>query len=501
MVTELALAKALQEESRWKPLIFLSILLIGIRLVFTGIMGIMPQDAYYDFYAQHLDLSYYDHPPMIAYVLRLFTSLFGKKVFVLKLADTTVTLLTLVSFYQLAKKFLSGHKAIQATVLLLSTVIVSILSLISTPDVPLMLCWTISLNFLHEALFRKKNMYWIWAGIFTGLSFDSKYTAVFLILGLTGFLLISKSYRKFLFSRWFIVYLICFAITILPVVWWNVQNGFASFKFQSQGRVQEGVHVDVRGFAGVVGHQSAILLPILFFSLLYFIYRLCKKYAIRVTRIPADQLFLLCFFIPLFAGFFCLSFIYWVKLNWMMPAYISGIIWVSRYWNTKWIRYQLIFSVAIHLLLALEILFYIFPIRSDDTWYGWSELAVQVEKVQKQYPDTFIFSADDYKTSAVLNFYLPQMVYSKNIVGERALQFDFIGTDLHALNGRNAIFVDSNPRFHDLENEDKGLPAGYNAWFDQIVPLNPVLIEKNGKVVRKFSIFLCRNYHAPKTVK
>ena len=501
MATDPALVRVFRKESGWRPLILLSILLIGIRLVFVGIIGIMPQDAYYDFYAQHLDLSYYDHPPMIAYVLRLFTGVFGKKVFILKLADTTVTLLTLVAFFQLAKKFLSNHKAIQATVLLLSTVMISILSLISTPDVPLMLCWTISLNFLREALFRKKNIYWIWAGLFTGLSFDSKYTAVFLIFGLIGFLLISRSCRKFLISPWFILYLLCFAITILPVVWWNVQNGFASFKFQSQGRVQEGIHIDIRGFAGVVGHQSAILLPILFFSLVYFIYRLCKKYGIRIRRIPEDQLFLLCFFIPLFIGFFCLSFIYWVKLNWMMPAYISGIIWVSRYWNMKWLRYQLICAVVLHLLLAVEILFYVFPIRSDDTWYGWPELASKVAAVQKSYPDAFIFSADDYKTSAVLNFYLDQMVYAKNIVGERALQFDFIGTNLQALNGRNAIFIDSDPRFHNLEIEHEDLPAGYSVWFDQIIPLDPILIEKNGKVVRKFSVFLCRNYHAPKKPK
>ncbi len=72
---------------------------MGIRFVFTGIMGIMPQDAYYDFYAQHLDLSYYDHPPMIAYLLRIFTTLFGKKVFVIKLADTTVTCLTIYSLF------------------------------------------------------------------------------------------------------------------------------------------------------------------------------------------------------------------------------------------------------------------------------------------------------------------------------------------------------------------------------------------------------------------
>ncbi|HSZ33615.1 MAG TPA: glycosyltransferase family 39 protein, partial [Puia sp.] len=89
-----------------KSLVLLCIFLIAIRLFFIAFMGIMPQDAYYDFYAQHLALSYYDHPPLIAYLLRLFTSLFGKKVFVLKLADSTVTLLFLFAFYQLAKKFL-----------------------------------------------------------------------------------------------------------------------------------------------------------------------------------------------------------------------------------------------------------------------------------------------------------------------------------------------------------------------------------------------------------
>src|SRR3984957_15934964 len=126
------LSSSFLSEPGWKSLVVLCSLIIGIRLIFTGIMGIMPQDAYYNFYAQHLDLSYYDHPPMIAYLLRLFKNLFGKKVFVLKLADTTVTLITVIAFYHLAKKFLSENKAWVATALLLSTLMISILSLIST---------------------------------------------------------------------------------------------------------------------------------------------------------------------------------------------------------------------------------------------------------------------------------------------------------------------------------------------------------------------------------
>jgi 4-amino-4-deoxy-L-arabinose transferase-like glycosyltransferase len=478
-------------------LLVLCILIIAIRFLFVPVMGIVPQDAYYDFYAQHLALSYYDHPPLIAYILRISTTLFGKKVFALKLADTIVTIFFLIAFYKLAGKFLSKNKTRLATALAISTVMISILSLISTPDVPLMLCWTLTVNCLHEAIWKKKNIYWIWAGISTGLSFDSKYTAVFLIAGLIGFLLLVKQYRKLLFSPWFLFYILCFIITILPVIVWNSQNQFASFKFQSEGRLNEGLHIDVSGFAGVIGHQAGILLPILFFSLIYFIVRIGKKYGFAINHIPADQLFLLSFFIPLFLGFFTVSFFYWVKLNWMMPSYITGIVWVARFWKKKWLKYQLVFSLVVHVLLGIEIIFYIIPIRSDDTWFGWPELAARVEKLHQQYPETFIFSTVDYKTAAVLNFFLNDDVYAKNIVGERALQFDYVGTDLQKLKGKDAIFINSNPRFDNLKNEIT-LPFSYYSYFDSIVPIQPILIERNNQVVRKFSVFICKGYHFPK---
>lgn len=481
----------------WRTLVSLTLCIIFIRVIFIWIMGLMPQDAYYDFYAQHLDLSYYDHPPMIAYLLRIFTTVFGKKVFVLKLADSTVAWLSVLAFYALAKRFLSLHKARYGLLLLLSTFMITILSLISTPDVPLILCWTITLIFLRSAVFESKKKYWIWAGIMTGLSFDSKYTAVFLIIGLVGFLLISNKYRKFLFSRWFVFYLLCFAVTILPVVIWNARNGFASFKFQSEGRVDsmEGFHISFSDFGGVIGHQSAILMPLLLFSFFYLLYRLIRKYSWKFTRIPDDQLFLLSFLVPLFLGFLCLSFFYWVKINWMMPAYISGIIWLCRYWNKRWIRIQLIFSLLLHIALAAEVIFYLVPVRSDDTWFGWTAFAQQVKTIRADYPKAFIFSSDDYKTSAVLNFFLDEMVYSKNVVGERALQFDFIGTDLHQLEGCDAIFIDSNPRFINLNNEHDAVPSFYYKYFDRIISLKPILIKKNGRVERKFSVFLCSHYH------
>ena len=81
------------------------------------------------------------------------------------------------------------------------------------------------------------------------------------------------------------------------------------------------------------------------------------------------------------------------------------------------------------------------------------------------------------------------------MVGQRALQFDFVGTNLHDLNGRDALFIDSNPRFKDLKNENDAIPPFYYSYFDRIIPLEPIVVEKSGRVERKFSVFLCKNYH------
>ncbi|MEO6456272.1 MAG: hypothetical protein ABIN97_19500, partial [Ginsengibacter sp.] len=206
------------------------------------------------------------------------------------------------------------------------------------------------------------------------------------------------------------------------------------------------------------------------------------------------QLFLFCFFIPLFAGFFSISFIYWVKINWVMPAYITGIILISTFFNHKWIRYQLIFSLIVHLGLAIEVLFYPLLIKSDDTWIGWGNLAERVKELKIKYHAAFVFSADDYKTSAVLDFYLDSTVYGRNVIGERALQFDFIGTDLHALQGNDALFINSIPNFKSDQKENE-FPLSLPLYFSDIAELDPILIKKGDRTVRKFLVFYCKNYH------
>lgn len=128
------------------------------RLGLLPFMGLMPQDAYYYLYGQNLSLSYFDHPGMIGYLLRFFSEIFGHSVFVVKLTDFTITSLTLYSFYVLSTLFLSKNKVWKSMILMTSTVFISILSFNSTPDVPLILFWTLSIICLYKAIFEQKKM-------------------------------------------------------------------------------------------------------------------------------------------------------------------------------------------------------------------------------------------------------------------------------------------------------------------------------------------------------
>ena len=108
---------------------------LGFQIFRLGVlpfMGLMPQDAYYYLYGQNLSLSYFDHPGMIGYLLRLFSEIFGQSVFVIKLTDFAITSLSLYSFYILSTLFLSTNKVWRSMILMTSTVFISILSFNST---------------------------------------------------------------------------------------------------------------------------------------------------------------------------------------------------------------------------------------------------------------------------------------------------------------------------------------------------------------------------------
>ncbi|MFC3559290.1 glycosyltransferase family 39 protein [Pedobacter jamesrossensis] len=370
--------------------------------------------------------------------------------------------------------------------------------MVSTPDTPLIFFWTLSLLLLHRALRMDKTGYWIFSGIAMGLAFDSKYTAVFLPFGLLLFLLLSVSHRRLLTTVWPWLCLMVMILVSAPVIVWNFQHDFASFAFQGSQRMGQlsAFTVKPKFIFGLLGHQLALLMPVLFITLFYGLYILVKRYGKKSAEMPVNDLFLLSFFLPVFLLFILISPLYWVKINWMMPAYISGILWASIYLSEKWFKWQILLSLLVHLGLILEVLFYPIPIRSDDTWVGWEELSEKVLIVKREQHADFVFSADGYKTSAELNLYSEHFIYGRNVLGEPALEFDFLDTDLSKLSGQNGIFIDSDPHFKDIGIEVM-MPEKLKGYFEAVRQLPSVIIRRNNRPVRKFLVYFCEGYRPP----
>jgi hypothetical protein len=462
------------------------------RALLLPAFELVPQEAYYAFYARTPALSYFDHPPLLAWLLAGALALFGHHALSLRLVPFLLTLLTQGAFWVLARRFVPQGVG-RAMLLFSTTGAVTLLSLVALPDAPLVCAWALAMVALASALLDKRRMAWPVAGIFCGLAFDAKYTGAALLLGLFLFLAASKSHRPLLRTLGPWVTLGIAQLLALPVYVWNAQHGWASFLFQTAGRAQTASGLGFRNLLGLLGSQAVLLLPPLLAALVLLVWRGLRALARR--GLETEELFLLAFCLPVLGAGLLLSAWVLVKPNWLLPGYVAGVLWVARRSGPRLLRWNLVCSAVLHALFVVELLFYPVPLTSDDTWVGWRALASEVQA--RVSPGDFVFSADDYKTTAELLFYTDLEVHGRNVLGERALQFDYSGFDWRALRGRDALFIDSAPK------DPKGLgapeppPERLVRAFREVRNEPPIRLALRGRPVRFFRVWRCFGYLGP----
>jgi dolichol-phosphate mannosyltransferase len=152
---------------------FLLILTL-FKLLIIALIPITPQEAYYWYYSQKPDLSYFDHPPAAAYSIWLGTKIFGDTVFGVKFMAVIWSLLINVLLYFITlryfqKKGITENKngtALTVVLLYNLTVAASMYSILTVPDSPLMLFWFMVVYSVQEYTITYKRRWWIIAGIF-----------------------------------------------------------------------------------------------------------------------------------------------------------------------------------------------------------------------------------------------------------------------------------------------------------------------------------------------
>ncbi len=116
--------------------LFLPVLcgLFVVHLLLSAVLPPMEDEIYYWTWTKHLQASYFDHPPMVAYWIKASSLIFGDNIFGIRFFSCVFTFFTLWMVASLSKTR-------SLVTLFLFTPLVFFGGIVMTPDAPLMFFW------------------------------------------------------------------------------------------------------------------------------------------------------------------------------------------------------------------------------------------------------------------------------------------------------------------------------------------------------------------------
>ena len=128
-----------------RPLLWLIVGTTIFRAIVGATIPLIDDEAYYWLWAHHLDWSYLDHPPMIAYIVFL-TTRFGDDAIWIRLGALVLGAATTYALFLLGRELFSARTGFIAAVLFQIVPLLTGSGLLATPDGPLFLAWTLALR-------------------------------------------------------------------------------------------------------------------------------------------------------------------------------------------------------------------------------------------------------------------------------------------------------------------------------------------------------------------
>jgi hypothetical protein len=204
--------------------------LVLLRLVVAAVTPLAFDEAYYWTWSRSLAGGYYDHPPMVAVLIRLGTSIFGDTEFGVRVAAVLLAVPMSWAVYRTTQiLFGDARMAATAVIMLNATLMVAVGTIIVTPDAPLLLAAALVLYALARLHETGRGTWWLAVGVAVGFGLLSKYTAFFFGAEIPLWLLLVKRERRWLLSPWPYLGGVVALALFAPVIVWNAEHHWVSF--------------------------------------------------------------------------------------------------------------------------------------------------------------------------------------------------------------------------------------------------------------------------------
>lgn len=397
---------------------------------------------------------------------------------------------------------------------------VSMAQTLMTIDAPYTCCWAWALVFGHATFVGGRRYLWFPLGLTIGLGILAKFTMVLWLVSLVLFLISRPSQRHLMKSASFWGTVGVASFMALPILWWNYQNGWLSFR-------HVGVQAGVENSSGGIWYGPIVFILGQFGLLLgfWFLVWLAVAWSSRPKRdSDPSRDFLWFLSVPQFLLFAAVSWRTKVQLNWPITAYISGLILtlpvMARWLQTAGSAQRRLLVVGMSWAIGTGTVATVFvrtapavrpwlaylvdananPESLRIRWVdpsarlsGWSYLADQVDAIRwslRQEGIEPIVAASRWTTASELAFYCegqPAVYSLGSALWDRHSQFDVWRpnpiADPNEFFGKTMIFVDVGPLPREMANA-----------FEEVEPTRQIAYLDRGVAVAIWDVTVCRGF-------
>jgi 4-amino-4-deoxy-L-arabinose transferase-like glycosyltransferase len=397
-----------------------------INLVQSYFTEILEDEAYYWVYSQFMAWGYFDHPPMIALLIKL-GSVFIPGELGVRLLPSLLGAGTILVIYYLIPKGSRDLRIYIICIIAITLMHLNVAGFLALPDVPLVFFSSLFFLVLKRYLTEDRMVQAIGLGLIISLMMYSKYHAL-LIIFFTWL-----SYWKLILRRTFWVIVAVAIILYLPHIFWQVNHNFVSFQYHLISRNNP---FQPRQILEYLGNQLIVTGPFVGVLLLFLAFSCPAKDAYER---------MLKFNLVGFFGFFLLSTVRGhVEPHWTAAAFppmiVLAMLNLDRHAGLqKWIRVLGLASIPVILVIRAYLIVEILPMpvnisrrfHNKDIW------AKQIGEVAGERPVIF---RNKYQYASLYWFYNKKPTFSRNDIRYRRNQYDLLNLE-EELQGKQVLFT------------------------------------------------------------
>ena len=294
-----------------------------VRCMLAVSVPMLAGEAYYWLWGHYLSAGYFDHPPMVGWMSRLFFGGVLGSELVVRSGPIILGALTIVALYFFVRNLFGDSRLALRTAALFSIAPIFIsLGFSLQPDNSLLLFCTLTWWFFWRALRTPGGLlWWTLAGIAAGLALLSKFHAWVLLPPLWAFLVVSPRRRPLLKTTGPWLAALIALLVLSPNLIWNAQHDWLNYTYQFHRSDIPESTLEFENIGIFIFGAFVSLSPLVLIAVLGAIVKAAKKW-----REDDRLLFLLCAGLPLPAFLGLLSFAVKISFHWPSCGYIPLMI-------------------------------------------------------------------------------------------------------------------------------------------------------------------------------